>query len=489
VQKYLFFCIYQNIVVILCRFWDIMYVNPFQKMKKLLLPILYLVCPILLMGQSAQQADELFNEGQYLSSRAIYEQLVKKSPKNSLYNYRYARCLQETGYHSDAVHYFKLSGDRFILAYYFMGESYLELGMPNEAIESYQAYLNKTTSEDRVERIQQQIKYAQHLERYLKRVRHITIVDTSRVEKKTFLSAYHLTQEAGILSMDSTSGRISYVNQRKDHQVFSSPVGNTMKLVTRYRLMDTWSKPEIMSDEVNFTSYQNYPFMLSDGVTLYFAAQDPNGLGGLDIYMTQYSSSNDSYITPENIGFPFNSKGNDYMYAVDEFTGYGFFASDRFCPEDSVTIYRFLHDKTPRYWVDMPSDSLMAYAKLSLYDMDTVRCSPVVRPMESSAPAQKAEKPIHFVVNDEICYRSLSQFRSIEAKEAFIQCQKNQESLTNLQLEMDDLRQQYVSATSSQQQEIAKQLRQKEQQRDGLMQSINTLSRKALTLEKVAIKQ
>ena len=52
----------------------------------------------------------------------------------------------------------------------------------------------------------------------------------------------------------------------------------------------------------------------------------------------------DTYLAPENVGMPFNSPYNDYMYVIDEFNNLGWFASDRYQPEDkSAYMYSFRH--------------------------------------------------------------------------------------------------------------------------------------------------
>ena len=63
---------------------------------------------------------------------------------------------------------------------------------------------------------------------------------------------------------------------------------------------------------------QDYPFMLSDGTTLYFAENGEESLGGYDLFVTRYSSSSHEYLKPENLGMPFNSPYNDYMLVIDE---------------------------------------------------------------------------------------------------------------------------------------------------------------------------
>lgn len=48
---------------------------------------------------------------------------------------------------------------------------------------------------------------------------------------------------------------------------------------------------------------------------------------------------------------PFNSPANDYMYAIDEFNNIGWFASDRYQPDNKVCIYVFVPNSSKKYTI------------------------------------------------------------------------------------------------------------------------------------------
>ena len=81
--------------------------------------------------------------------------------------------------------------------------------------------------------------------------------------------------------------------------------------------------------------------MMSDGITLYYANDGDNTLGGYDIFMTR-KGDDGRFLQPQNIGMPYNSPYDDYMLAIDEVTGAGWWATDRNQIPDSVTIYVFV---------------------------------------------------------------------------------------------------------------------------------------------------
>ena len=73
-------------------------------------------------------------------------------------------------------------------------------------------------------------------------------------------------------------------------------------------------------------------------------------MGGYDIFVTRYDSDDNTYLRPDNIGMPFNSPYNDYMYALDDLNNLGWFASDRYQPEGKVCVYVFVPNSTKQVY-------------------------------------------------------------------------------------------------------------------------------------------
>ena len=86
---------------------------------------------------------------------------------------------------------------------------------------------------------------------------------------------------------------------------------------------DTWSEPVNLGPTVNTTEDEMFPFISNWGI-LYFSSYGWNGIGGLDVFMSELDGSN-----PEHIGSPLNSNADDFAYYVDEETGNGYFSTNR----------------------------------------------------------------------------------------------------------------------------------------------------------------
>ena len=82
-----------------------------------------------------------------------------------------------------------------------------------------------------------------------------------------------------------------------------------------------------------------FPMLSPDGKTLYFASDGLYGMGGYDLYSSAWDPETNSWGEPENMGFPFNSPGDDFLLMDTEDGKYTIFASNRDCSRDSVYIY------------------------------------------------------------------------------------------------------------------------------------------------------
>jgi len=317
-------------------------------MKKKVFILLLLLGTINISAQLANTAEVQFNEGKYSEALLSYEQLLKQSPKSTLYLYRYARCSQELGDYSTAIDYFIKAGNTYKLKHFFLAECYFATRQMDQAIEAYQTYLNVKPDTDRKDYVLAQIEKAEKLKLYLRRVTHVVLLDSFDIPKDSILSVYQLSDEAGRLTKDSCY--FGYKNQFGNCWTYASKVDSlhTM-LVRQYRLLNTWGDTDTLPARINQFTEQNSPYWLSDGVTLYFSANNPDGLGGLDIYVTRYNTGNETYTIPENIGIPFNSFGNDYLYVLDETKGVGYWATDQYSTPDSVRVYKF-ESKEPLLW-------------------------------------------------------------------------------------------------------------------------------------------
>lgn len=91
----------------------------------------------------------------------------------------------------------------------------------------------------------------------------------------------------------------------------------------------TWGLPVRMNDTINSPYEEDGPFIHPDGRTLYFSSNGKNSLGGFDIFKSTLDRNSNTWSAPENIGFPFNTAGDD-IYIVWSADGKrAYFSSER----------------------------------------------------------------------------------------------------------------------------------------------------------------
>lgn len=337
-------------------------------MRKFFLFILFLTISHTVIAQLSVEAEMLFNAGEYAAAKSVYGQLLDQSSQQVLYNYRYARCAYELGEWKCAEQYFLRAGYKYPLTHYYLGEIYTHYWRFAEAEQQYQLYCSKSKPNERIEHIQEQLRVAKRISRYLHRVEKVSVLDSIDIALPSLLFSCHTNSEVGTWTIDSL-GLVSYTNQRGDIRICTVPIndGRGSILVRQERLLDDWSMVDTLPSQVNFTTCINYPFLSTDGITLYYAACDSIGIGGWDIYVSRYHSAGNLWTQSENIGLPYNSEADECLYAVDEANGVVYMSTTRFSAKDSARIYLFEQREPRQYWRDEPDSVLLPYARLERY--------------------------------------------------------------------------------------------------------------------------
>ena len=290
----------------------------------------------------------------------------------------------------------------------------------------------------------------------------IIIIDSIVTDKQQFLSHYRLSSETGSLMTTSQFfgkpiNGYAFLNEMGNKVYFSKPnFDGRLKLYTSDKLGNSWSEAIRLQGLDEGISEANYPFMLNDGITLYFAAKGDESIGGYDIFFTRYDSRSGSFLKPENIGMPFNSEANDYMYAADEESGIGYFVSDRRQPEDKVCVYIFILPETRRsydpskYTEQQIRDLADIVSIADTWGNGSERRAALARlkaigTTDSQTVVDKASSAnTAIVINDRLTYTSVNDFRSPKAANHYRELLKARERQATLEAELQKSRDRYA---------------------------------------------
>ena len=328
----------------------------------------------------------------------------------------------------------------------------------------------------------------------------VMFIDSVVVSKSKLLSSLNIPDEAGSIqaynkffNTTDQPNSIVYLNQLRNKCVFSKFTDGGWDLYSKEMIGEKWSNAvplkglDILGDDVDI----NWPFLLSDGTTLYFAAKGEESIGGFDIFMTRYDETTQSYLKPENIGMPFNSIDNDYFFIVDEYDGIGWFATDRNQPEGKVCIYSFIYnDVRENYVVDeYTPEQLRQLSEIHSISQTWTSNKARLSALEQLTAVykrkftQKKKNDFEFVINDELTYTTLTDFRSIEAAEMYVDLNELLRKKNKLDSSIERARIAYPTARQAQREQYKQQLLAAEKQSEKYETDIKNLSKEIRRIE------
>lgn len=291
----------------------------------------------------------------------------------------------------------------------------------------------------------------------------ILIIDSIVADKDQVLAQIHLSEDAGQLMTSKTftgksvSGQ-AFVNEMGNKAYLSLPDDSLkQQLYTCDLLGGEWSQPEALQGLNDGLIETSYPYMLADGQTLYFAGQGEESIGGYDIFFTRYDANSGRFLKPENLGMPFNSEANDYLYVIDEYRQLGYFVTDRRQPEGKVCIYIFVPAESRQtydagVYSEQQIRDFAAITRIADTWTDKKAREAAMARLKAVNSAQKRVKTVApdaqqcLVITDALTYSTASDFKSKEAASLYQQLVQVRQKLSQLESQTEQLRTLYHQA-------------------------------------------
>ena len=339
----------------------------------------------------------------------------------------------------------------------------------------------------------------------------IIIIDSIVADKDQLLSQLRLSDETGriVSSVDffgEGDSTTVFINEMGNKAYLSQPDDSLhQQLCTSDLLGGEWSKPQLLKGISEGISEAAYPFMLADGTTFYFAGKGEESIGGYDIFMTRYDARSNSFLKPENIGMPFNSEANDYLFAIDEYAHIGYFVSDRRQPEGKACLYIFIPKESRKTYdpIVYTEAEIRGFADISsiadtwgngeernvalarYYD---ISINSLKAANTNSQPEDNTIASQELVINDALTYSSTKDFRSREAAVLYKQLIEARQQLCSLNGQLEKSRSYYSKATGAEKQSLRCEILQAETEVIQLNSQIQTLEKETRNAEIKIIK-
>lgn len=329
------------------------------------------------VGAPVDEARRLYREGNYAEAAEQARAAVKKSPRDGNSNFFLGASLYRMGHYDEALAPLKQAESRSVAeASQLLAEYAVERYMLDEAethLDKWESILTKAKKNVPAEYGELSSRIVK-LRNMLGRVEKIEIIDSIAVDSLRFFEAFRLSPQAGRILPGDALGSIGakadaplatgYMPENNSEILWSSAGDDGVYSLYGAGILDdgTVDHPAPLGASLGEGGNALYPFLMPDGMTLYFANDGENSLGGLDIFMTR--RTDDGYFMPQNMGMPYNSPDNDFMLAIDETSGLGWWATDRNHIPGKVTVYIFMPSQM-RVNADPDDPNLLAMARLT----------------------------------------------------------------------------------------------------------------------------
>ena len=452
----------------------------FGRMKRIGLFILALAATLAAGAQTLDQGKKYFTQGNYSKAKPIMLKYLKQKPDDASRNYWYGVCCYETGEQDKAVPYLKKAAEKKIFkANRVLGEYYLAKEDYQPAISYFEAFVKGISSDKALHDAQLEARYTtmadslKILSRMLRNASRVTFIDSMVISRDELFRSYVLGPSTGTFSTrrdffdDGTEGEV-FIPEMEQNIVYSRKSDDgQFRLYTQFKSFDRWEDETVMKG-LDTDGDLRYPFLLNDGITIYYAATGSESLGGLDIFVSRYNSTTGRYLKPDNIGMPFNSPANDYFYVVDEANELGWFATDRGQNADSVCIYVFIPTDGNRKYNYENGDTAAIHRAARLTsiaetqtDQREVRAARQRLTLLRYELSEQAGKgSFTYIIDDVTTYHETSDFRNPEAAAMFEQWQELEKQFKSDAAGLDKMRGRYSNASRQE----------KEQMKDGLLE-------------------
>jgi len=373
------------------------------------------------------KADSLLNKLQFTQALSIYNELIKEYPRDPNIQYPLGICyLMGTRNLDKAIEYLTKASTANVpnMVYFFLAEALRQNYQFNEAIDYYRRFTISGGSRDiklkDVEPLVTLCENGSFLTRYIFTPQ---VLDTKSLSSKDFYNYYSVAPSSGSFT-SIPENLLTPTDKKMNHQsvmfypknpqvgdyVYYSSYGNSTsfgKDIFRIKFQDDgyWSKPEVIGDVVNTFFDDDFPYMAPDGVTLYFSSKGHYGMGGYDIYKSVYNPKTRLWSTAENLGFPYNSPFDDFLYVVGDADSLVCFATNRNFMPDTVQLVLMKNEENPIRRSAKSNKELVSLARLNMEGANLVAEQKKVEPIkveEKKVDDLKKQKPATFssVEND-----------------------------------------------------------------------------------------
>ncbi len=332
-------------------------------MKIRLLPVLFFALIIAIPNHAQfapqEEALQLFENGRYSEALPVFKRLIILFPKDAKYQYYAGACMVKTNSElKTAIEYLTYASERPVPrdVYFFLGKAYHYSYRFDEALD---AYLKFQQFGERAEKERWQcdmhINMARNGKKLLEKQFTFDIYKTDTISQGELFSYYNRLLKSG--KFQEKKGKSSLLTEAKgqstwcfvpallgkNQPLYESSSRGSHKNKDLFQVLklsdDDWSRPEKLGTTINTPFDEDYAFFNVSESALYFASKGHNSMGGYDIFKSVFNPDTKSWTAPINLGFPFNTPYDDFLFVPSDDQTRAYFASNRETSGDKLFVY------------------------------------------------------------------------------------------------------------------------------------------------------
>jgi len=449
-----------------------------MKNKFIILLSFFFLNTLFLHSQTTKDAYFLYNSQKYSEALSIYVTLLKNKKNDISLNFGVGKTLFALERYEEAIDYLKVAAKKNF------DNSAKLLALANfytYRFDEAADYFEKNISDD-TENFYNRAKIGTKM---LRKIENVSFIDSIILDKNKLLQNYPQNHDIGFIFFDTTENNIcgalfGFLSGRKDRKIFAQIIDNQSDLYQSNYFLSGWSEPTKLSEAINTAFCENYPFVLSDGVTIYFASQGHENLGGYDIIMSRANVAGE-FLAPQNVGMPFNSTANDYLMVIDAQKNIGYFATDRDLPNDKVAVYQFVYNEQKNILSEENEDILREKAR-------KIEISKEINAnffQQDFLPTETAvdEVDFYFIMTDTIVYQSVSDFKNEKALQKFYQLKEFEKNIFIQKSYLSNYQKLYINADAKERNILTEKILEYEKKIQQLENRIDMLTKEVRKLE------
>ncbi|MBP9068304.1 MAG: hypothetical protein KBG47_02270 [Bacteroidia bacterium] len=340
-----------------------------------------------------KQAEQLFEDEDYIKAYKHYSQLVSNHSTDPLYNYRLGVCMiyAEPDKKKSFSYLNKAYSNRAELpkdVAFFVGKAYHINYLFDEAIRFYNQFKQEAPgSMQKKLQVDREIRACGNGKRLLSTITDLEVLNKKQLNEADYFRSYDLSSVGGKLLVKTDNFKTNVDKKKKDKSIlystkagdrvyFSSYGENTLNgrdIYYKERIAGgEFGKPVLVSG-INTEFDEDYPFIQPDGMTIYFASKGHNSMGGYDIFRSDYNEATQSWSTPKNLEFPINSPDDDYLFVTDSSEKFAYFSTGRYSPPGKIDVLKIKTTRKPIDFIMMRGMVTKENAKQSVKSKITIK--------------------------------------------------------------------------------------------------------------------